>query len=338
VTIAAQGCTVSEGASITLEDPDGTQAQFVDGQLDIEITSTGGQITIVGPNDDYIGDHAVSSSDPGFDTVGDYAVVTTTGIACQGASPLPEEPPTTTADLDCADFATQQEAQAELERDPSDPHGLDADNDGIACEDLSSGGNVATDPSTGNCPGARRVGFVPGGGGAGTTRDFFDPSTIDSPSFLVTVATTPTPNARTGAGVSVGTYEVSQSGEEPKVAEAFVDAGETRSFLITEGAGRYRIITVATDTEYTLTIEKCTGAATERPGGSGTGEVSATREDPPSVREQYTPEGDVGNPKDVIPGTGVRRVPSTGCPPYLLVGTLVILGVALIAGRGVLRR
>ena len=43
VTIAAQGCTVSEGASITLEDPDGTQAQFVDGQLGIEITSTGGQ-------------------------------------------------------------------------------------------------------------------------------------------------------------------------------------------------------------------------------------------------------------------------------------------------------
>jgi hypothetical protein len=38
VTIAAQGCTVSEGASITLEDPDGTQAQFVDGQLGIEIT------------------------------------------------------------------------------------------------------------------------------------------------------------------------------------------------------------------------------------------------------------------------------------------------------------
>jgi len=89
VTIAAQGCTVSEGASITLEDPDGTQAQFVDGQLGIEIISTGGQIRIVGPNDDYIGDHAFSSSDPGFDTAGDYTVVTTTGIACEGASPPP---------------------------------------------------------------------------------------------------------------------------------------------------------------------------------------------------------------------------------------------------------
>src|SRR5918999_5976322 len=37
-------------------------------------------------------------------------------------------------ELDCADFATQQEAQTELERDPSDPNNLDADGDGVACE------------------------------------------------------------------------------------------------------------------------------------------------------------------------------------------------------------
>ena len=37
-------------------------------------------------------------------------MVTTTGISCDGASPPPEEPGPTTADLDCADFATQQEA------------------------------------------------------------------------------------------------------------------------------------------------------------------------------------------------------------------------------------
>jgi hypothetical protein len=40
-------------------------------------------------------------------------------------------------DLDCADFATQQEAQAELLSDPTDPNGLDADNDNIACEELA---------------------------------------------------------------------------------------------------------------------------------------------------------------------------------------------------------
>jgi Excalibur calcium-binding domain len=42
------------------------------------------------------------------------------------------------ADYDCADFATQEEAQEHLL--PGDPDGLDADNDGIACEDLPSGG------------------------------------------------------------------------------------------------------------------------------------------------------------------------------------------------------
>ena len=44
-------------------------------------------------------------------------------------------------DLNCSDFATQPEAQAELDANPSDPNGLDGnDNDGIACESLPSGG------------------------------------------------------------------------------------------------------------------------------------------------------------------------------------------------------
>jgi hypothetical protein len=47
-------------------------------------------------------------------------------------------PVATTSDYDCADFATQEEAQEYLE--PGDPYRLDADNDGIACEDLPSGG------------------------------------------------------------------------------------------------------------------------------------------------------------------------------------------------------
>jgi micrococcal nuclease len=59
---------------------------------------------------------------------------------------------------------------------------------------------------------------------------------------------------------------------------------------------------------------------------------------PSPVRDQYLPEGDVGNPKDVIPGTGVRRVPPTGGPPYIAFGALALVGAALIVGRGVLRR
>src|SRR5919107_810226 len=46
--------------------------------------------------------------------------------------------------FNCSSFATQEEAQAEFNRDPSDPNNLDGDNDGIACEDLPSGGTPTT--------------------------------------------------------------------------------------------------------------------------------------------------------------------------------------------------
>jgi len=117
-------------------------------------------------------------------------------------------------ELDCADFATQEEAQAELESDPSDPNGLDADNDGVPCEELPSDGG----------------------------------------------------------------------GENP------ID-----------------------------------------PNPEGT----------TPAQDQYgkkIPPADVSNPKDVIPGTGAKKMPNTGGPPYLAVGALALLGTALIAGRGALRR
>ena len=42
-------------------------------------------------------------------------------------------------DLDCADFSSQEEAQANLNANPDDPNNLDADGDDIACETLSNG-------------------------------------------------------------------------------------------------------------------------------------------------------------------------------------------------------
>ena len=52
--------------------------------------------------------------------------------ASQSASPGSE----VDSNLDCASFDTHEEAQRVLERDPSDPHYLDGDGDGVACEDL----------------------------------------------------------------------------------------------------------------------------------------------------------------------------------------------------------
>lgn len=53
-------------------------------------------------------------------------VVTTTTV--------PATTTTVFVDLDCSDFATQAEAQAVLDADQTDPHRLDSDGDGIACE------------------------------------------------------------------------------------------------------------------------------------------------------------------------------------------------------------
>jgi Excalibur calcium-binding domain len=44
-------------------------------------------------------------------------------------------------DQDCKDFPSQASAQAHLEADPSDPDNLDADDDGLACENFGYAGD-----------------------------------------------------------------------------------------------------------------------------------------------------------------------------------------------------
>jgi hypothetical protein len=59
--------------------------------------------------------------------------------ASSSASATPEasSSPPASADMDCSDFSSQGVAQAALVADPSDPHGLDEDGDGTACETLA---------------------------------------------------------------------------------------------------------------------------------------------------------------------------------------------------------
>src|SRR5215208_4121733 len=51
---------------------------------------------------------------------------------------------------DCEDFATSAEAQAQLL--PGDPYGLDADNDGTACDELGGGGSASASASASASP------------------------------------------------------------------------------------------------------------------------------------------------------------------------------------------
>jgi hypothetical protein len=49
---------------------------------------------------------------------------------------------------DCASFGSQQSAQAELERDPSDPNVLDPDGNGRACDDYDYSTSTTTTQSS----------------------------------------------------------------------------------------------------------------------------------------------------------------------------------------------
>jgi hypothetical protein len=54
--------------------------------------------------------------------------------------------------------------------------------------------------------------------------------------------------------------------------------------------------------------------------------------------DQYSPNTPVNNPNAFVPNTNAKTMPNTGGPPYLAVGAMLLLGMAVVMGRGVLRR
>ncbi|MFJ9722707.1 excalibur calcium-binding domain-containing protein [Streptomyces sp. NPDC101209] len=79
------------------------------------------------------------------------------------------------SDLDCSDFVFQEDAQAVFNSDPSDPNRLDADNDGIACEDLPhrpAATATATATSTAAATAVPQRGVNAGLGGSTGPADF----------------------------------------------------------------------------------------------------------------------------------------------------------------------
>jgi hypothetical protein len=191
--------------------------------------------------------------------------------------------------------------------------------------------------TTGTCPNAQLIDSFEGTGNQQT--DTVDTTTNsirvtynvtgsapDSPAFFgVTVIDANDPDL-----LSVGSATQEGNGR----GETFVNAP----------AGTYYLdITIFFSGQYTVTVEQCEGGNPSRNPNPGDGGAVPVQ-DP--VRDQYAsktlpprrPPGDVSNPRDVIPRSGVRRIPPTGGPPYLAVGALALLGTALIVGRHVLKR
>jgi hypothetical protein len=75
---------------------------------------------------------------------------------------------------DCASFGSQESAQVELDRDPSDPNNLDSDGNGIACDDYpygTSGSVAASTPApSGALPGEPSASASPGSNSSASPR------------------------------------------------------------------------------------------------------------------------------------------------------------------------
>src|ERR687898_1346272 len=82
----------------------------------------------------------------------------------------PSKPAVAQADqYDCASFGSQESAQVELDRDPSDPNNLDSDGNGIACDNYpygTSGSVPATTPAPSSVPPDTRSASAPPGSNA----------------------------------------------------------------------------------------------------------------------------------------------------------------------------
>jgi hypothetical protein len=186
--------------------------------------------------------------------------------------------------------------------------------------------------TTGTCPNAQLIDTYEGTGNQQT--DTFN-TTTNSLRVAYTV---------TGADPDlVSLYIAVIDANDPdqiSVGNASQDGNGRGETFVNTPAGTYFLdITLTGTGQYTITVEQCEGGNPSRNPNRGGGGAAP-------VRDQYasktlpprTPPGDVSNPRDVIPRSGVRRIPPTGGPPYLAVGALALLGTALIVGRRVLKR
>jgi hypothetical protein len=194
--------------------------------------------------------------------------------------------------------------------------------------DVLSEPRPAEAQTTGTCPNAQLIDTFEGNGDQQT--DTFR-TTTDS--FRVSVDVTKTQGGNISALLFVDVIDADNPNGLPVASLTQQGSGQGETFA-NAPPGTYYLDIGAANVKYTITVEQCEGGNPSRNPNPGRG-------GPPVVRDQYGADkrvGPIDRPAGVIPRTSVRRVPPTGGPPYLAVGAVVLLGVALIAGRGVLRR
>jgi hypothetical protein len=191
---------------------------------------------------------------------------------------------------------------------------------------------LARAQTTGTCPNAQLIDTFEGTGNQQT-----DTFVTTTDSFRVSYNVTGSePNFPATLIIGVADANDPNQGRVGNATHEGDGRGET---FVNAPPGSYFLDIVFFGGNYTTTVEQCEGGSPSRnpnPGNGGAVPVQdqyASKTLPPR-----TPPGDVSSPRDVIPRSGVRRMPPTGGPPYLAVGALALLGTALIVGRRVLKR
>ena len=248
-------------------------------------------------------------------------------------------------DSNCGDFGSQEEAQAELDADPSDPNGLDADDDGEACEDFDFGngtgdGNensddvVSGDQSNSpgddqqeddqDCPVPEEVNTTIGSGDEQSP--VFD---VTGGSFRVTIDVEPTSQDASLAGVTVF---VRTESDEP-VTRIAAEGGGAETSIVNAGEDSFFLDILAANANYEITVEDCTGD-TGNDGGSGNDDTGGDTDDDASNDTNDSNDDDASN--DVIDDTiPDKDLPNTGGSFALAAGGAVFLSLygALVAWR-----
>ena len=163
----------------------------VSGDVTQEVNRSGGEWHLV-MREDLVADILASGTSA---SVSASATASATASSSSSATATPEPAPENTTpasdDLNCEDFSSQAEAQAELVSDPRDPNGLDAEGDGLACEDFPYGGaSSSASPSASSSasssaspsPSASASSSAsPGSGSGGTPGGDIDCDQVDGP-------------------------------------------------------------------------------------------------------------------------------------------------------------
>lgn len=242
-------------------------------------------------------------------------------------------------DLDCADFANQEEAQAEFDSDPADPNNLDADNDGEACEvfdyGVDSGGGPAQDQYSGD-------GCTTVAGLSGNTSKSSEPFNVGDTEIIITYATEPT-NNRGFNSTDIALVD-NRNFTQIDSVEAF--EGEDGQFVVPVQAGRY-FLDVSTFEQSYIVAAQVQGGDEECAEDSGAGNPGEPVDPPTPVP---TPDpgvpgenpADEEQPKDpkhgVIEGSYPKKeLADTGGLGLILPASVLMIGAG-IAGFAVIRR